>query len=164
MIKLRKYQKEDNISLAKNGDNPKVAAYMRNIFPSPYRTTDAQWWIAEGHLTEGSFNLVIDLNGECIGNIGIHSLEGHDKNSVELGYWIGEAHWNKGITSHAISLLTEQVFSKHGVTQLTALVAAPNVGSMKALEKCGFKCTEVKINSLEVRAGIFDEHVFVKNI
>lgn len=164
MIQLRECLKDDDISLAENANNPNVAAYMKKFFPSPYTLGDARWWIEEGHSSEGSFNLVIDLDGECIGNIGINPLTDDDPSSVEFGYWIGEQHWNKGITSKAISLFMEQVLSNHNVRKMTALIAAPNIASLKVLEKSGFKCKEVGKNSLEVWAGIFDVHVLVKNL
>jgi [ribosomal protein S5]-alanine N-acetyltransferase len=163
MIKLRDYFEDDDSSLVENANNPNVAAYMRKIFPSPFQLSDAKWWINEGHVKEGSYNRVIDLDGKFIGNIGYHPIDGHPASSVELGYWIGEPYWNKGVISEAIERFAKHVFLSKGVATLTATVAGPNIASMKALEKCGFICSAINTKSIEVRTGVFDEHVYVKN-
>ncbi|PCJ21722.1 MAG: hypothetical protein COA96_15300 [SAR86 cluster bacterium] len=162
MIKLRKFQKNDDTALAANANSPAIAAYMRTVFPSPYLLSDARWWVAEGHQLNGSVNLVIDLNGECIGNIGFNLINNRNHKTVELGYWLGEAHWGKGFISEAIAVFTDLIFLEHDVKEIIASVASPNVASMKVLEKCGYKCGKINENSVEVRAGVFDEHVFVK--
>ncbi len=150
-------------SLAANGNSPKVAAYLRNIFPSPFYIKDAKWWIKEGFHKEGAMNRAIDLDGQCIGNIGCHPMKDHPEHIVELGYWIGESHWNKGIISRAISLFTDYVFANTNVKIMTALVAEPNKASMKALEDCGYNCARINKKSLKVRAGVFDEYVYFRS-
>lgn len=162
MITLRIYKKGDEFSLADNANSLRVVEHMRTFFPSPYKLSDAIWWVEEGHKIEGSYNLVIDLEGKCIGNIGF--LNGDNKGIVELGCWIGEKHWNKGIMKKAIDSFVEHILSHNSANHIIALVASPNIGSMKAFEKCGFKCNVINKGRLDVRAGIFYEHVYSRSL
>jgi RimJ/RimL family protein N-acetyltransferase len=53
----------------------------------------------------------------------------------EVGYWIGQEFWGKGIASRALRLFLEQVTER----PLYAHVAKHNLASRRVLEKCGFR-------------------------
>lgn len=69
--------------------------------------------------------------GEVVGTISCFSMDGEDA----VGYWVGEAHWGKGIASAALRLLLAEVRAR----PLVARVARSNAGSVRVLEKCGFR-------------------------
>jgi RimJ/RimL family protein N-acetyltransferase len=73
----------------------------------------------------------IVVDGQVAGNV--VSWEQAGKRLV--GYWIGRAYWGQGVATAA---LTE--FLRHETTRpLYAYVAAHNIGSIRVLEKCGFR-------------------------
>ena len=162
VIELRPFSKADIKSIVKYANNKNVAAGLREIFPSPYTKDDARWWIEHGQFEANSYNLAIAYQSECIGSVGIGLVEGLDENTVEMGYWLGEPYWGRGIATFAIKLMTDKVFTQFKLKQILALVAGPNRGSMKALEKNGFRCVAIRKNAIQVRAGLFDEHKYVK--
>ena len=72
----------------------------------------------------------IVAGGEVAGNIVSWLQDGHR----EIGYWIGKAHWGRGIATRAVELFVNEVTNR----PLYAWVAAHNGGSIRVLEKCGF--------------------------
>ena len=58
--------------------------------------------------------------------------------SAEIGYWLGEHYWSRGIVTEALELVTEHVFRQFNVLRLFALPFADNIGSTRVLEKAGY--------------------------
>ncbi len=52
-----------------------------------------------------------------------------------IGYWLGKAHWGKGIATRAVA----QFLAKIETRPVYAHVAKHNVASMRVLQKCGFQ-------------------------
>ncbi len=73
----------------------------------------------------------IVADGQVAGNIGCWA----DGGQHLLGYWVGREWWGRGVATQALSLLLEEV----PVRPLHAHVVAHNVGSIRVLEKCGFR-------------------------
>ena len=73
-----------------------------------------------------------------MGGVGIVPLTDVERLSAEVGYWLGEDYWGRGITSEAVALLVDYVFRETGIIRLFASVYEYNPASMKVLEKVGF--------------------------
>jgi RimJ/RimL family protein N-acetyltransferase len=58
--------------------------------------------------------------------------------SAEIGYWLGEVHWGKGIVSEALEAVTAESFRLFDLTRIFALPFADNPGSIRVLEKAGY--------------------------
>ncbi len=88
---LRDWALDDVESLVRHANNPRIAAMMRDAFPSPYTRKDAQRFIsmATGHTSD--LFLAIDINGEAVGGMGIHLLDDVKHRTAEIGYWISES-------------------------------------------------------------------------
>jgi RimJ/RimL family protein N-acetyltransferase len=69
-------------------------------------------------------------HGEVVGSIASWQTDGER----DVGYWIGRAHWGKGIASAALRAFLHVDRTR----PLAAHVAEHNVGSRRVLEKCGF--------------------------
>lgn len=147
-ITLRPLKESDAEQLARIANNVKIRDGMRTGFPHPYTLEDAYEFInvckKATHLTRA-----IDVDGSYAGQIGLFPKE---NGSAEIGYWIGEEFWGKGIISKAISLIIELSQSTIKPKWIYALVIQDNIGSCRALEKNGFilegeveeKCNEVQ--------------------
>ena len=73
----------------------------------------------------------IVADGKVAGNIGSWPQDGQQL----LGYWVGREFWGRGVATQALALLVEEV----SIRPLYAHVAVHNVGSIRVLDKCGFR-------------------------
>lgn len=85
--------------------------------------------------------------------------------TAEVGYWLGEPYWGKGLVTEALEALTKWVFMERQVdgvktTRLWSVVWHENVGSMRCLEKCGYRPEGVFKGHAVKHGKIFDVHVF----
>ena len=98
--KLRNWRESDESSLVKYADNPKVWLNVDDIFPHPYTSQDAKFWISQTHQCKTDF--AITTSSEAIGGIGLRPQVNIYRRSAELGYWLGEPFWGKGIATQAV--------------------------------------------------------------
>ena len=143
MIELRRFRREDAAGLAKNANNPRVARFLPDFFPSPYPLEAAQWWVSEGYQLGNVLNQAIVISGECAGSIGVTFLEGEYKHTAKLGYWLGEPYWGKGIMTQAINEFVPRLFNEFNTKRVYAPVVESNTGSINVLRKAGFVCEGV---------------------
>jgi ribosomal-protein-alanine N-acetyltransferase len=103
-IKLRRWAPGDAEGLARLANNPKIWLNLRDRFPHPYTRADADGWIAHCEDETGKpTQFAIDLDGTAIGGIGLEMLGDVHRQTVEIGYWIGEPYWGNGIASAAVA-------------------------------------------------------------
>lgn len=63
MIRLRDYEKRDAEAHLKYANNPQVARYLFEAFPSPYTIEDSTWWTSVGYKELSGIHRSIDLDG-----------------------------------------------------------------------------------------------------
>lgn len=137
---LRPWKTEDAEDLAKAADNPKIAANLRNVFPSPYTLADANWFINDC-ISKGDshgFTWAIEVDGKAAGGIGVTLLNDVYEKSAELGYWLSEEYWRQGIMSQAVQIICRKAFKAFDIIRIFAEPFAHNAGSRGVLEKAGF--------------------------
>lgn len=137
---LRKWRREDAQSIAEAADNPKIAMNLRNTFPSPYTLADAEWYVNDSISKEGHGQLTraIEVDGKAVGSIGVFVKDDVYEKSAELGYWLSEDYWRKGITSRAVREICREAFASFDIIRIFAEPFAYNAGSRGVLEKAGF--------------------------
>lgn len=137
---LRPWRTEDAEDLAKAADNPKIAANLRNVFPSPYTLADANWFINDCISKGDSHGLTwaIEVDGKAAGGIGVTLLNDVYEKSAELGYWLSEEYWRQGIMSQAVQIICRKAFKTFDIIRIFAEPFAHNAGSRGVLEKAGF--------------------------
>jgi ribosomal-protein-alanine N-acetyltransferase len=134
---LRPFTVDDAASVARHANNPKVAANLRDQFPHPYTLRDARAFLkAAAGGTETIF--AIEVNGEAVGAIGLIPGTDIERCAAEIGYWLGEAYWGRGIATEAIRTITEGALPHFELTRIFAKPFVENIGSIRALEKCGY--------------------------
>jgi len=135
---IRSWLDTDACVLQKYADNRKVWSNLRNVFPHPYSLEDARTWIdhAQGEKPERSFAIANDY--EMIGSIGLVYQEDVHSFSAELGYWLAEPFWGRGIMSEAVIVLTEYAFKQWPLMRIFAGPFSHNIASQRVLEKAGF--------------------------
>ena len=159
--KLRPWVEADAPAIAKHANNRKIAENMRDGFPYPYTIQDAYNWL-NMTVNTNHIMLAIEVQGEAAGGIGVMFQDNVYRLSAELGYWIGEQHWRKGITSEAIRKLSAYVFENTGVVRIYADIFSPNIPSMRTIEKAGFHLEGIHKKAVYKNGKLLDEHVYAK--
>ncbi|MDC4224214.1 MAG: GNAT family N-acetyltransferase [Candidatus Manganitrophus sp.] len=112
---------------------------MRDRFPHPYTLADAEGWIEGPGQTSPQTQFAIVLDGEAIGGIGFELREDVFRRSAEIGYWLGEPFWGRGIMTEALRAVTEYAFKIFNLCRIEAGVFEWNpAASMRGLEKAGY--------------------------
>lgn len=135
---LRPWKKDDLESLVYYANNLNIAKNLSGRFPYPY-TREAGGAFIQFATTDLPIHIfAIDIEGKAVGGIGIHpQTDIHCKNA-ELGYWIGEPFWNKGIITKAIPQIVDFGFRTFEIDRIFARCFSDNIASQRVLEKTGF--------------------------
>ncbi len=136
--RLRPLRPEDAPAIARYANNPKVAMYLRDRFPHPYATDDALRFFNYASQTAEECVACIDVGGEAAGAIGLQFRQDIERCSAELGYWLGEPFWGRGLITAAIRGFTAWAMPRFQLTRVYAEVFADNPASARVLEKAGF--------------------------
>jgi RimJ/RimL family protein N-acetyltransferase len=136
---LRAWREADAPSLAQHADNPRVWRNMSDAFPHPYTRAIAEHWVGRGHVEFGGDNWAIAFDDVAVGGCGLQRQAGQFSCGVEIGYWLGEPYWGRGVATRTARVLTERAFALPDVARVFAGVHADNPASMRVLEKAGFE-------------------------
>jgi ribosomal-protein-alanine N-acetyltransferase len=135
---LREFRKGDEPSLVRHANNRNVWKNLRDAFPFPYKSADARHWIRLATSNGLNYVFAIDVDGFAVGAIGLHPGIDVHRHSVEIGYWLSEEYWNRGICTEAVQVVTNYAFTTLGMSRVHAEVFHWNTASMRVLEKAGF--------------------------
>jgi RimJ/RimL family protein N-acetyltransferase len=135
---LRPWNSSDLDSLVNYANNPKIASMLTDKFPHPYTKENGKMFIEFATKNKPVNVFAIDINGEACGGIGIHPQDDVQRKNAELGYWLAEPFWGKGIISKAIPQMVEYGFKNFDITRIFARPYGTNAASQRVLEKTGF--------------------------
>jgi len=136
---LRAWRAGDKADLIRHANSRRVWRNMTHSFPHPYTAADADLWLAIAANAGASLQLAIEVDGAAAGGIGAIAGEGIFGATAQFGYWLGEAHWGRGIASAAARALADRIGSEGLFARLEAQVFEWNPASMRVLEKAGFQ-------------------------
>ena len=137
-VTLRPYRQDDVVHVQRAADDPLVARWMTHRFPAPYTNEDARDWVAHATRPGPVDHFAIEAGGEYAGGIGIIPLEGEHAGTALFGYWLGRSFWSRGVATDAARVMAHHALTDRRFRRLEASVFAPNIGSMRVLEKAGF--------------------------
>lgn len=135
---LRPLKTTDLGNLVKYANNYEIAKFLTNKFPHPYTEESGKGFIEFTQSANPPHVLAIDLAGEFVGAIGVHQKDDIECKNAEMGYWLAEPFWNKGIISRAIPQMVAYGFKHWDIDRIFARPFGTNLASQKALEKSGF--------------------------
>ena len=140
-VRVRAWEWRDATSLVRHANNLNVARNLAPCFPHPYTDFDAQDWLGRVVGVEPVLNWAIEVDGEAAGSTGLRTDV--DRPGVaEIGYWVSEAHWGRGIVPEAVVAVTAHAFAHLDLTRIEAYVFAANDRSMQVLRRTGFTMDE----------------------
>jgi ribosomal-protein-alanine N-acetyltransferase len=161
-IILRPLNDDDAAVLARLANNKKIWDNMRDYLPYPYGIDDANDFIKLTQQENPQMSFAIEFDKQLCGVIGLIGQRDVYKKTAEIGYWLGEPFWNKGIATRAVKLLTEYGFNQLDFIRIHTGVFEYNVGSMQVLTKNGYEKDGVFKKSIVKNGKIYDEHRFSK--
>jgi RimJ/RimL family protein N-acetyltransferase len=137
---LREWNLSDAASLAENANNINIWNNLRDYFPHPYSEQDGKDFITMcNEMPEPAVNLAINVDGKAVGGISIVLQTDVERISAEIGYWLGEKYWNRGIMTKAVGQMAVYAFDNFQLHKIYAPVFDFNIASQKVLQKAGFK-------------------------
>lgn len=157
---LRDFTPNDAESITENANNPRVAKFLSDRFPYPYTLKDAREFIDVFIPSSPGKVFAVDIGGEAVGAIGVHLQREEHRMNGELGYWLGEKYWNKGIISSAIPVIVEYSFKTFNIHKIYARIFADNRASGAVLEKNGFKLEARLIEHVIKNGKYMDELIY----
>ena len=159
-IILRRLIDSDQQSLATLANNKSIWDNVRDYLPCPYTIDDARAFINLTKLEQIPMTFAIEDKGEFCGVTGLTGLSDVYKMTAEIGYWIGEPFWNKGIATTAVKLITVYGLESLNFIRIHTGVFEYNIGSMRVLEKNGYVKEGIFKKSIFKNEKIWDEHRF----
>jgi RimJ/RimL family protein N-acetyltransferase len=136
---VRSYKIQDAESLAKYANNRKVWLNLRDGFPHPYSMENAINFINRAINSQPETNFAICVDDKVVGGIGFSLHSDVERISAEIGYWLGEPFWGKGITTEALKAVTEHAIENHNLLRVYAVPYETNKASFRVLEKAGYQ-------------------------
>lgn len=160
-FELREWRISDALSLAENANNIKVWNNLRDALPHPYTEEDGKQFIsmAMSKPKPATF-LTIAVDEKAVGSIGITLHTDVEKITAELGYFIGETYWNKGIMTEAVKQMTDYAFNNFPLRKIYATPFDFNVASHKVLQKSGFELEAILKQGAIKNGKVVDLHYY----
>jgi RimJ/RimL family protein N-acetyltransferase len=159
-ITLRPWKEGDEENLVKYANNRNVARNLSDLFPHPYTPGDAKTWIAFNKDLLPALNLAIVCDEEVIGGVGIILKEDIRRKNAEIGYWIAESFWGKGIATQAVNKMVDYTFQHYDIARIYASTFDNNVASQRVLEKSGFRKEACLKKALFKNGRYMDEIIY----
>ena len=158
---LREWQMSDAASLAENANNINIWNNLRDYFPHPYSEDDGKQFIKTAlEKSKPAVDFAIIIDGKAVGGIGILLQKDVERISAEIGYWLGENYWNKGIMTEVIKEMVNYVFTHFPLQKIYATPFDFNIASQKVLQKAGFE-REAILKQAAIKNGkIIDLHYY----
>jgi RimJ/RimL family protein N-acetyltransferase len=157
---VRPFRPADAASLARHADNRKVWLNLRDLFPHPYTVADAEAYIARVAGEAPVTRFAIDVAGEAVGSVSLELGSDVGRRSAEIGYWLGEAHWGRGIVGAAVAAVTAYAFRDLDLLRVFAVPFARNPASARVLERAGYRLEGTMRRSAVKDGEVLDQHLY----
>jgi RimJ/RimL family protein N-acetyltransferase len=159
-VRLRAWRADDLPALLKHADDEQVSRGTSDRFPHPYTRADGEAFLSGRvvDFTEPVF--AIEIEGEACGGIGARRFAGERAIGAELGYWLGRAHWGKGLMTRIVAVYAPWAIQALAVSRLQATVLDFNDASARVLLNNGFVLEGVLRGAVRKRGRVHDLRVF----
>jgi RimJ/RimL family protein N-acetyltransferase len=155
---VRSWRLADVEALARHADNRKIWLNLRDAFPHPYTVRDARDFIKSLRGCTPETTFAIEVGGEAAGSVGFVLRHDVERVSAEIGYWLAEPFWGRGIATEALTAVTRHAIAVHKLTRVYALPFASNAASCRVLEKAGY-VLEARLRRSAIKNGIITDQL-----
>ncbi len=135
---VRSWAASDLPALVEHANNRNIWINLRDRFPYPYTASDGRRFIQSARSMVPETFFAIAVNGIAVGGIGFVLQADVERVSAEIGYWLGQSFWGRGIVTEALRAVTTLAIDQHGLTRVFAIPFAYNTASVRVLEKAGY--------------------------
>jgi len=138
---IRHLEPADADELTRIANNPAVGRFLRDRFPSPYARADAEWWIAHNGAARPvrAFAIAHPRDGRIMGCVGLDPGVDVHARGAELGYWVGEEYWGRGVVGEVVPAFARWAFAAFAdLERIYVGIFAENEPSVKIVERAGF--------------------------
>jgi RimJ/RimL family protein N-acetyltransferase len=135
---VRSWEWRDREAIVRHANNRNVWINLRDRFPHPYTPADARNWLESVIGLHPETNFTIAVDDQAVGGIGFTVQHDVGYRSAEIGYWLSEEFWGRGIATEALIAVTEHAFANYDLCRLYAHVFEWNAASARVLEKAGY--------------------------
>jgi [ribosomal protein S5]-alanine N-acetyltransferase len=153
---VRSWRVSDASSLSTYANSRKIWLNLRDRFPHPYTLQDALEFLRSIIGREPETLFAIAVEGKAVGGIGFVLQQDVERVSAEVGYWLGEPFWGRGIATDALKAVTRYAIEQHGLTRVFAVPFASNTASCRVLEKAGY-ALEARLRRSSIKDGIITD-------
>lgn len=161
-VQIRKWELADAADLATALSNKKILDNLRDGLPYPYTEQNGREYITTMLAADenDTFAFAVTADGKVIGSIGAFRQTNVHNKTAELGYYIAEEYWSKGIMTEAVKQLCDYVFTHTDIIRIYAEPFAYNVGSCRVLEKAGFQCEGILRSNAVKNGKVLDMKIY----
>lgn len=135
---VRSWRPQDAPALARHANDRAIWRNLKDRFPNPYSLANAEWFIEHCRTEDPESAFAIVVDDEAVGAIGFEHRGDIWSRSVELGYWLAQPYWGRGVTTNAVKAMTDWAFDTWSINRVWAGVFAWNPASARVLEKAGY--------------------------
>ena len=159
-VEVRTWQEQDLVPLVRVANNLEVARQLRDRFPHPYETAHGVGFLQWVGQQPVESVWAIALDGSVVGGIGLELGHDVERVSAEIGYWIGQPFWGRGLATAAVRAVTRHAFGQFELTRIFAVPFESNPGSIRVLEKAGY-VLEGRLKRSAIKFGeIRDQRIY----
>jgi len=159
-VAVRPWRVEDIPTLPGHADNRQIWANLRDAFPHPYRPEDAEAFVTRVLASDPVTNFAIEVDGEAVGGVGFTLGNDIERIGAEMGYWLAEPYWGRGIMGAVVRETVRWGVAQFGLARVFAVPFAENRGSARVLEKAGFQLEGVMRRSAIKDGRIVDQLLY----
>ncbi len=156
---LRPLQDADKPAFASLINDRSIWLQLTDGVPHPFTPAHADAFFARMDV-HPPYVLAITCNNELAGLVGAHPMSDIERQTAEIGYWIGAPYQGRGLATGALRTLIPYAFTVLGKHRLQARVFEGNAASMRVVEKCGFRKEGVLRDAVTKDGRILDLHVY----
>lgn len=157
---VRDWSPRDKDAVARFCGDRTLWRNLTDTFPHACTAADMDAWFAYLSAIAEPTHWAVEAGGEAVGGIGIEIGDGVFSRSADIGYWLAEPYWGRGIMTAAVGALVPYVLARYGLCRLEAAIFAWNPASMRVLERCGFVRESVSRASVFKDGQVIDRVVY----
>ncbi|MEO7432221.1 MAG: GNAT family N-acetyltransferase [Dokdonella sp.] len=161
IARLRPWRPDDLDSLVEHASNANVSRGLADRFPYPYTGSDGRAWLARA-VNESDRSWAVEIDGAAVGGVSLHPGKDERRYSAELGYWLGQMLWGRGIMTSVVACFADHAMADFQLHRLFASVYSSNPASARVLEKAGFEREGVQRSAIVKRGELLDLQVYAR--
>lgn len=159
-IRLRPWRASDLDALLRHADDERIPRGLSDRFPHPYTRADGEAFLSGRVIELSDPVFAIEIDGEACGGIGAHPFRGERSVGAEFGYWLGHAHWGRGVMTRVVAAFAPWAMAALALERLQAGVLDFNLGSARVLQKNGFVEEGLLRHAVRKRGRLHDLRMF----